>query len=466
MSIPNRRIKQMLVAVSVGAASLSVPAFADVPRHLATALQGSADQGVAGFYRARENRPLWTDGDRVNEPATQALVEILRRASLDGMEDGDAIASRVEQSIARIGVGQTASGAADRAADLAAVELILSDAWVRYVRVLRRPVNVGMVYAAGTASPAAPFTAQILTEAGAARDLAAHLRTASRLNPVYDQLRAGLAALRGKSVPIAGLTALTPSEVEARVMLNLDRARALPVTHDGSFILVDTASARMFWYKDGQVRDSMRVVVGKAAEATPMLASFIQHAVLNPFWNIPPDLVRKRVAAGVLANGVGSLAAKRFELLADWSADPRPLDAASVDWRAVAAGTKEVRVRQLPGANNAMGAVKYMFPNDHGIYLHDTPDKSIFSSVDRNLSSGCIRVEDAARLGAWLFGRMPKPVTAAPEQIVALTTPMPVYVTYLTAAWDGRTFSYVKDSYNRDAAARRPVAAAKYGDAH
>src|SRR3546814_10865626 len=88
-----------------------------------------------------------------------------------------------------------------------------------------------------------------------------------------------------------------------------------------------------------------------------------------------------------------------MEVLSDWSASPRVLPPSSVDWAAVAAGTQQVRLRQLPGRDNSMGRAKFLFPNDEGIYLHDTPDKDLMAKRDRHLSHGCIRLEDARRLG-------------------------------------------------------------------
>lgn len=451
--------KCVLLAATAGlvAGLASAPAVASAAESgpLATMLQGETDQGLVGFYRTRANGPLWTEGGRVH-PAARALVEILRRASLDGINDGEASAARIEARLAQ--------AATDGPDELARTELLLSRAWVDYVRTLRRAVNVGMMYTDGARSPAAPFSAQILGAAGSAGDLAAHLKSASELNPVYSQLRAGLATWQAQGRPSAG--GLDAIAVERKLRLNLDRARALPIAEEGRFILVDTASARMFLYENGRVRDSMRVVVGKPDEATPMVGGAIRNAVLNPYWNMPPDLVRKR-AAKVVKDGLGAINGKNFELLSDWSANPRVLDAESVDWAAVASGKQELRIRQLPGAGNAMGAMKFNFPNDFGIFLHDTPDKSIFAQADRRLSSGCVRVEDARRLATWLFGHVPSATSKAPEQVVALPKTMPVYVTYLTAGWDGQRLAFNADGYRRDASETRFASAGpRYAGEH
>ena len=109
------------------------------------------------------------------------------------------------------------------------------------------------------------------------------------------------------------------------------------------------------------------------------------------------------------------------------------LDPAKVDWRAVAAGRDKVLVRQLPGPRNSMGQIKIPFPNDSDLYLHDTPNKDLFAQDDRKLSHGCIRLEDAERLGRWLMGREPQAASNDPEQNVLLPSPVPIYLTYLTA---------------------------------
>ena len=139
-------------------------------------------------------------------------------------------------------------------------------------------------------------------------------------------------------------------------------------------------------------------------------------------------------------------------MLSDWGDTPRRIDPRTIDWQAVADGKMpDIRMRQLPGPDNSMGKVKFMFPNDMGIYLHDTDDKSLFVAPERQKSGGCVRLQNAARLAKWLFGRPLVATSKKPEQKVALPSPVPVYVAYLTAApdADGRIV-YRDDIYNRD----------------
>lgn len=239
---------------------------------------------------------------------------------------------------------------------------------------------------------------------------------------------------------------------ERQIMLNMERARRLPP--EGStdrYLLVDAGSARLWMYENGRPVDSMKVIVGSPQSETPMMAALLRYTAVNPFWNIPPDLVQKTVAKRVLDQGTSYLEQKRYQVLSDWSDQATVVDPSTVDWHAVADGRTELRVRQLPGADNFMGIAKFMMPNHYGIYLHDTPNKTFFANDDRWISNGCVRVEDAARLARWIYGTVPAAKSPDTEERVDVEKPLPVYITYLTvgAGPDGPIFR--ADPYNRDA---------------
>jgi len=139
-------------------------------------------------------------------------------------------------------------------------------------------------------------------------------------------------------------------------------------------------------------------------------------------------------------------------VFADWSPGAPPLDPSTVDWQAVKDGTLDVRVRQGPGGGNSMGKIKFMMPNKFGIYLHDTPDKSVFAKDDRWISNGCIRLQEAPRLAAWLFGAMPKGQNPDAEERVDLPEPVPVFVTYFTVEPTAAGIMFRADPYGRDPA--------------
>jgi L,D-transpeptidase YcbB len=198
----------------------------------------------------------------------------------------------------------------------------------------------------------------------------------------------------------------------------------------------------------------MVVVVGKAKYPTPMMSAYVRFASLNPYWFVPPDLAAERIAPKVLKQGLRYLDELGYQVLSDWAPDAQIIDPKTIDWKAVAAGKTEVLIRQLPGPHNSMGRMKFMFPNEAGVYLHDNPERELFTEASRLYSGGCVRLEDAARLGRWLFGRDLDWESAGTEEMVPLGNPVPVYITYLTAmpSADGSQIAYSDDVYGRDAA--------------
>jgi murein L,D-transpeptidase YcbB/YkuD len=211
-------------------------------------------------------------------------------------------------------------------------------------------------------------------------------------------------------------------------------------------------------YEDGKPVDSMKVVVGKPDLQTPIMSGYIRHAILNPYWNIPNDLVQTTIAPNVIERGLSYLKQGRYDVLADWREDAPLLDPKEIDWHAVREGQASVHVRQLPGGDNFMGKVKFEFPNPQGIYLHDTPDKHLMKLDERQLSSGCVRLEDAERMHRWLMGKPLPSKVKDPEQLVKLAEPVPIYITYLTASSEGTEIAFRDDPYGLDDGVRLAAA--------
>jgi murein L,D-transpeptidase YcbB/YkuD len=391
----------------------------------ATSYDPAAARAVDSFYASRHGAPFWLAGSGA---AARELVGVLQRAPLDGMAGGPAIAAQAQALLARAQSGDaSARAAADR---------LLSSAWVRYVEALQTP-PAGMTYADKWVMPRRDSAAAILARAGAAPSLAAHVRGVSAVNPLYAELRdAAWASMQANG-----------GQLDPRILASLDRARDVPP--QDRYVMVDTAGARLYMIEDGRVVDSMKVIVGKSdpATQTPMIASTIYYATLNPYWHVSAEMVRSIIARNVLDQGLSYLKSRGYQVM---TANGAMLDPAKIDWHAVAAGRDVVRVRQLPGPANSMGQIKIPFPNGSDLYLHDTPNKGLFAQDDRTLSHGCIRLEDAERLGRWLMGRDPEAASDQPEQNVLLPAPVPIYVTYLTAQVDGGRISFVDDIYGRD----------------
>jgi len=231
----------------------------------------------------------------------------------------------------------------------------------------------------------------------------------------------GLASFSPALGPIAGTIA---------PQFYVDSLSGVQIPASGRYVLVDAASARLYMIADGRVQDSMRVIVGKPETPTPELKSVINYETLNPYWHVTADLAQTLIAPRVLKDGPAYLSERGYEVLSAWGPDARVLPADSVDWKAVAAGEAKVYVRQRPGPANSLGQFKFDLPNGDGIYLHDTPKKELFAQDARNLSHGCVRLEDAPKLARWLLGKDP-PATSIPEEHVLLPRPVPISISYL-----------------------------------
>ena len=424
---PVHFVQRLGVAVLLAAAPLShaqaAPAAAPTTRAAQT-----IDQSVTGFYRARYGAPLWfapSAGD-----AAQQLLTLLETASLDRLDPARYRTEDIRSAL------RSASGG-DRKAVARADEL-LSEAFVAYARDLRRDPGIGIDYVDPGLRPIQPSPLALLLGASAAPSLSQFVRTMGWMHPIYGELRQALANHSYAS-----------DHEKQLIEVNLERARTLPAGPN-RYVLVNAAEQRLYTYENRQVRDSMRVVVGKPKNPTPMMAAYIRFASLNPYWYVPPDLATERIAPKVLKQGLGYLDELGYQVLTDWSDHAQIIDPKTVDWKGVADGKVEVLIRQLPGAHNSMGRMKFMFPNLEGVYLHDNPERELFEQAARLYSGGCVRLEDASRLGRWLFGRDLLWEGAGTEERVPLDNPVPVYITYLTAMPSGSSIAYFDDVYGRD----------------
>jgi L,D-transpeptidase YcbB len=402
--------------------------------------QAQADFG--SFYAYRSG-PLWIAHDGRPNAAAGALLDLIRTAHFDGIDP--ALLNYGELAAAIGALGQDPSPDARARAELA-----LSQTFVTYVTSLRNTTDNGMLYEHDLLRPYTPEVYTTLENAANTPSLEDYVRGLRWMHPLYSQLRQAVMA-------DGGVDASTAQVARA----NLERLRALPSSPGKRYVLIDAASARLWMYEGDQVVDSMKVVVGTAETPTPIMAGYIRYAVFNPYWNVPPELLRKNIAPRARAQGQTYLNRGGYQVVSEWSADAEVLPSAGIDWRAVETGQLDIKVRQLPGGANAMGTVKYEFPNPEGIFLHDTPDKSLMLKDVRQLSNGCIRLEDAARFGRWLLeGALPA-TSNRPEQKTDLAVPVPIYVTYITAQPAGTGLAVGPDPYSYDARGQRGLARAE-----
>ena len=424
-----RNSLKILVSAATAATAITVPLALVAPATVAQAQ--AADSGIADFYRSRGGAPLWL-GPRAGSAAVQ-LVQILATAQVDGLNPKRYNVRGLDRAVRAARTGDP--GAIQRA------EAMLSAAYVAYARDLEHDPNVGVIYVDQQLRPQPRSARALLQQAATAPSLDDYVANIGWMNPIYGRLRQALASR------------IYTNPREAQLLaLNLKRARALP-TGNGRYAIVNPAAQRLYMYENGQVVDQMRVVAGRPdpIAQTPMMSALIRYIVLNPYWNSPSDITARKLAPKVVAGGRKYLNEKGYELMSDWSDHARVIDPMSVNWREVVAGRVQVRLRQKPGPANSMGKMKFMFPNQQGIWLHDTPEKEKIEDAARLQSNGCVRLEDAPRFARWLFyGRAPSAKGARAEQKVNLPQPVPLYITYLTAVPSGTSIVYFDDFYGRD----------------
>lgn len=242
----------------------------------------------------------------------------------------------------------------------------------------------------------------------------------------------------------------------ASIKLNMERARWLPQDFADRHILVNIAGYNVGLYENERLKDQMRVIVGKDHHQTPVFAGSMSYVVVNPFWNIPSSIVYGEIAPK-MADDPNYLASKNMEVLSGWSSDAEVIDPQTVDWDDLPSPLG-FRVRQKAGPTNALGYVKFMFPNEYSVYLHDTPADSLFSRTERAFSHGCIRLEKPRKMAEWVFKNgtteeldIDALIESGERTQIDLKTEIPVYITYFTA-WaekDGGVY-FFPDVYERD----------------
>jgi murein L,D-transpeptidase YcbB/YkuD len=400
-----------------------------------TQLVAQTSGQVASFY-AYGPGPLWIDPAGTLDPGADQLVKLIRSAADDGLNPVTLHSAELSEAVFLAEQQPTPD-------NLAKAEVALSRAFTDYVSALRRDTGDHMRYEASTLQPRYYGAYYVLSQAAKAPSLTQYLSTMSWMHPLYGPLRWAL--LTDASV--------TP-EGRRVAIANLERIRQIPATPDGRHIIINSATAMLTMYDGNRVADEMRVVVGKPDphKETPAYAGYIRSAFVNPYWNVPDDFVRSLIARNVLNEGMPYLKRQGYEVLSGWTSDAQLLDPTKLDWHAVQRGELAVHVRQKPGPRNSMGTVKYEFPNPYGIYLHDTPEKDLMDKDNRQLSAGCIRLEDAKKLGEWLLNAPLDMSSDAPEQRLDLPKPVPVYVVYLTASVDNGKLTISDDPYARDTA--------------
>jgi L,D-transpeptidase YcbB len=220
-----------------------------------------------------------------------------------------------------------------------------------------------------------------------------------------------VAALSGPSVAVR----------EAELISNMERWRWLPQDLGQRHIMVNVPEFRLQLKEDGKPVHETRVIVGKENSQTPIFSETMKYLVVNPSWTIPPSIMKKEILPGLAQD---------------------PYYAARKGYKVIRRGNT-ISVQQPPGERNALGYVKFMFPNNHAVYLHDTPNRNLFSASKRALSHGCVRVDKPFELADEIFstdskwtGQKLRSLIGKGERYVHLSQPLPVHLAYFTLAVD------------------------------
>jgi len=431
-------------------------------------------EAIAAFYALRDFAPLWFSGGTANAEVAPA-IERLKHAADDGLDvkgfsqavspatDGEIAAADLALSDAVVTYGRQASGSrvdprtisrligvdpevADPAVILALVatagedageelrrfnppqkayealrEKLLQSRRGRGVAGRDAAIPSGPVLRPGTRDPRVPLVRARLSldDAAVAENLVYDTRIAAA---VADFQKAnGLPASGNLTARTAAALSGGPSSLEAEILANMERWRWTPRDMGETHIEVNIPDYEAVVIEKGEVIERSRVVVGKEETPTPVFSDTMKFLIVNPAWNVPQSIIRK-------------------EMLPRLASDPDYLHRLGYE---VFSRAGHLVVRQPPGERNALGRIKFMFPNDFSVYMHDTPMRKLFASAKRAFSHGCVRVDDPFRFAETVLGRANgwseqrvKKLIGGKERYVYLPKPLPVYLEYFTAFVD------------------------------
>lgn len=270
------------------------------------------------------------------------------------------------------------------------------------------------------------------------------------------QTRHGLVADRIVGPQTLAALNVPATERARQLAVNLERWRWLPRVFGERHLRVNLPAFHLELIEKGERVLDMRVIVGRLVRPTPAFVGRMTYLVLNPYWEVPPRLAVLDLLPKIQKDR-DYLAKNGFKVFTLGGGARR--NPAAIDWQQLGPGNFPYHLRQDPGPKNALGRIKFIFPNRHTVYLHDTPTPELFAREQRTFSSGCIRIEKPLELAQLLLRGTPladppaleAALTSAVDEIVFLPTPVPVYLLYFTA-WveaDG-TLNFRPDLYKRD----------------
>ena len=467
---------------------------------------------VSAIYTNRDYVPAWSETDKV-----RSLLAAVRRSYDDGLSPLDYHVEQIEAWERIVGADQQLP-----AQERAAFDVVLTDSLVRLVSHLRygktghetgwqfdessAPTVFGEIIAADNLAeavyavapkdrgyaglrtqlerhreiaatggwPTVPSGPTIRPESTDTRlqtlaqrlavtgDLAVnYVATVTRYDlPLQDavrkfQARHGLEedGLVGRKT-LQALNVLTEERID-QIRLNLDRTRNRLASQADNSILVNVAGFRAYVIRDRKIVWTMKVIVGEKENRTPLFEASLQHIVLNPTWTVPYSIASKEMLPKIKSDP-GYLASGGYQL---FNGDGGLTDPSTVDWSTIHERNFPFTIVQQPGPANQLGQIKFIFPNDYSVCMHDTPSRRLFAKASRTFSHGCIRVDEPIDLAevllaeeGWTRARIDAELKNKEPKTVVLSEPLPVVVSYWTAEVDDRgVIRFYEDIYERDA---------------
>lgn len=344
----------------------------------------------------------------------------------------------------------------------------LRKALVQYLKIQQdggwAPVPLSGTLTVGQPYKAVPFLRERLRVTGDYQSC-----SGSNENKIYDNCLKGAVirfqkrnGLEAKGIiGQATIKALNQS-IERRIAvirLNLDRIKWLKERNEKRHIIINIPSFSLYFEENGKLRQEMGVITGTRKNPTPIFSNRVKQIVLNPYWNVPESIIQKEMIPKLLRNA-NAMAREKIEIHSGWGEDGKRINPASVDWSQYRySKTVPFRFAQVPGMHNALGKVKFLFPNEFSVYMHDTPTKGLFNRTTRAFSHGCIRLSKPIDLLKTFstfnatvdFDKSQETLKGKKMTYLNLDNSVPIDVVYLTA-WidhDGK-LQFRDDVYGYD----------------
>jgi murein L,D-transpeptidase YcbB/YkuD len=391
------------------------------------------------FYESRKDMPAWMDGDHAT-PRVDALMDALRHSADHGLDPVRYGTVDLQKTI-------DAAHANKDGYDIARIpdfDTRLTFAYLHYAGdLLGWSGNPKAIYADWIVTPVKEDLPERLSKA---IDSGRIRQSLEELAPSHPQYRGLMTALQGERQNLDGHL--------DQIKMNLERWRWMPHDLGDRYVMVNVPAYQMQVVEDGKPVLAMRAIVGEPKNPTPLFNDEMTSVVFSPSWNVPEKIIRNEMAPK-LVNDPDYLTRQNIDVI---GTSGEAIDTSAVDWSDPDA-VAHLRFRQAPGPGDALGLIKFVFPNQFDVYMHDTPTRALFNKPHRAFSHGCIRLENPVGLAhyvlrdkpEWTEEKISTAMNAGYEQGVPLKEHLPVHIAYFTA-WvnpDG-SVTYTDDPYKLD----------------